>query len=238
MIYQIKKLLTALIPFRLKQIIINENNDFKNNSYSQEGEDLILDKFLTYKRKGFYIDIGAHHPKRFSNTYLYYKRGWRGINIDALPGSMIEFQKQRNQDINLEIGISKTSDKQIFYIFNEPALNTFDKELAYSKNGTNGNYITKQLNVQTSPLSQILDNYLPENVKNIDFMSIDVEGLELLVLESNDWNKYKPQFLLVEELNNCLNIMIKESAVLKFLEERNYTLIAKTFNTSFYKLNE
>lgn len=80
---------------------------FFEKSYSQEGEDLILKRFFSNKEKGFYIDIGAHHPKRFSNTYLFYSKGWNGINIDAMPGSMRLFNQIRKRDLNLEVPIAK-----------------------------------------------------------------------------------------------------------------------------------
>src|SRR5437868_6288327 len=75
-------------------------------SYSQDGEDLVLSRFLSSENKGFYVDVGAHHPTRFSNTYFFYKKGWRGINIDAMPGSMIAFDKMRPRDTNVEAAIS------------------------------------------------------------------------------------------------------------------------------------
>ncbi len=79
---------------------------YMNPSYSIEGEDRIVRSLFWEKRDtGFYVDVGAHHPFRFSNTYLFYTQGWRGINIDATPGSMRAFKKHRPRDINLEIGI-------------------------------------------------------------------------------------------------------------------------------------
>ena len=88
------------------QSVINKifRRDPKMNAnlcYSQNGEDLILNRFLENKEKGFFIDVGAHHPIRFSNTYLFYKKGWSGINIDAMPGSMTKFNKIRPKDINI-----------------------------------------------------------------------------------------------------------------------------------------
>ena len=62
---------------------------FGSLCYSQEGEDMILGKIFSGQKHGFYVDVGAHHPLRFSNTYLFYLKGWRGINIDAMPGSMV-----------------------------------------------------------------------------------------------------------------------------------------------------
>lgn len=61
-------------------------------------------KSFRKKKIGFYVDVGAHHPMRFSNTYFFYRMGWSGINIDAMPGSMKEFKKYRRRDINLELG--------------------------------------------------------------------------------------------------------------------------------------
>ncbi|MCJ0742379.1 hypothetical protein [Pedobacter montanisoli] len=119
---------------RLIKNIINKNlpNSFEylNEAYSQEGEDLVLARIFEHQQKGFYVDVGALHPKRFSNTFKFYKQGWRGINIDAMPGSMLEFDKVRPLDINIETPISNKNETLNYYIFNEPALNTFSKELA------------------------------------------------------------------------------------------------------------
>src|SRR5580658_8816405 len=79
------------------------------HSFSQEGEDMILASFFEGKKNGFYVDVGAHHPKRFSNTHHFYIRGWRGINVDATPGSMKLFRRTRPDDINIEAAVSDQS---------------------------------------------------------------------------------------------------------------------------------
>ena len=99
-----------------------------NSHYSQEGEDILLNKIFSGKKEGFYIDIGAHHPKRFSNTYLFYQKGWQGINVDCMPGSMKLFKKLRPRDINLELGVSENESEKDYYVFNDTALNSFSKE--------------------------------------------------------------------------------------------------------------
>jgi hypothetical protein len=80
-------------------------DQWSKHSWSQEGEDLILQRIFEGQTTGFYIDVGAHHPRRFSNTFSFYRLGWQGLNIDAMPGSMVAFEKDRPPDINLEIGI-------------------------------------------------------------------------------------------------------------------------------------
>ena len=79
---------------------------YSNISYSLQGEDMVLKELFADKNQGFYVDVGAHHPFRFSNTYLFYKKGWRGINIDAMPRSMELFDKFRPRDINIECGVA------------------------------------------------------------------------------------------------------------------------------------
>ena len=108
-----KTFIKSFLSFLLPRFLYETLRDFKNlyitrfatKSYSQEGEDLLLRRIFEHQKIGFYVDVGAHHPFRFSNTYLLYKRGWRGINIDAMPGSMRLFRKFRPRDTNIECGV-------------------------------------------------------------------------------------------------------------------------------------
>ncbi len=209
-----------------------------HTSYSQEGEDMVLRSFFEGQKnyEGFYVDIGAHHPYRFSNTNYFYKKGWRGINVEPTPGAIKAFNMFRRRDINLNIGISGKSDKLLFYCFNEPALNGFSKEVSEDRNKTSKKYkIIQEIPVETHPLSYVLDNYLPKG-QQIDFFTIDVEGLDLEVLRSNDWEKYKPTYILVEDSINFTSLA--DSEVNSFLEKQGYRIIAKTLRTLFFKLTK
>ena len=94
-----------------------------NLCYSQNGEDLTLDRLLGYKDVGFYIDVGPYYLIRFSNDYIFYRCG---INIDAMSDSILEFKRIRQRDINNKCGKASMADKLSLYRFNEPALNTLD----------------------------------------------------------------------------------------------------------------
>ena len=203
-----------------------------NLCYSQNGEDLILNRLLENKEKGFFIDVGAHHPIRFSNTYLFYKKGWSGINIDAMPGSMTKFNKIRPKDINIECGVGLKNDQKTFYQFNETALNTFSKKEALSKN-KDGYKIIKSNFLQVESLENLLDKYMPRNTK-IDFLNIDVEGKDEEVLISNNWEKYKPNYILVEILREKY-IANPNSSIKKFLKSIGYIPINKIFDTYIFK---
>lgn len=226
------------LPEWLYRSLINFYNKFIRNyyqkSYSQEGEDLILYRIFNETIiKGFYVDIGAHHPKRFSNTYFFYKRGWQGINIEPMPGIKKIFDKYRPEDINLEIAISFREENLMYYMFNDPALNRISMEKPVL-NGKLKNYeIINAIPIKTKPLSKILDEFLPPQ-QNIDFMNIDVEGFDLEVLKSNDWNKYRPRIILVEDREFDIESPFN-SEIYKFLMKLNYHLISKTFNTLIFR---
>ncbi len=206
---------------------------YGRNSYSQEGEDLILNRLFANKAEGFYIDVGAHHPYRFSNTYLFYLNGWTGINIDAMPGSMSIFNRKRPKDINLEIPILDKEGTMTYYQFNEPALNGFSSELSNDRNENTKYRIINSVDLYGYPLSHILEKYLSAQVSQIDFMSVDVEGLDLEVLKSNNWDKFRPNVLLVELLNSSLD-SIALDPVYQFLSEKNYFVFSKCVKTVIF----
>ncbi|MDT3676189.1 FkbM family methyltransferase [Microcystis wesenbergii] len=201
--------------------------------FSQEGEDILLERIFENKTKGFYVDIGSHHPQRFSNTYNLYLKGWSGINIDPMPNSMQKFNQLRKRDTNLELGISSTKKTLNYYIFNETALNGFNKPLSLERDKLENYEIIDIKEIDTFPLSEILNKYLPEN-KHIDVMSIDVEGLDYQILESNDWDKYRPSIILVEEIEKVDLLSINSSRIASFLIDREYIPYSKLFHTLIF----
>jgi|APSaa5957512535_1039671.scaffolds.fasta_scaffold116676_1 FkbM family methyltransferase len=205
---------------------------YSKKSYSQEGEDMILQRLFEKQKTGFYVDVGAHHPRRFSNTYFFYKKGWCGINIDAMPNSMKRFNRSRPRDINIEKAISENEKILKYYGFNEPALNGFSKKISEERNSKNGYSIEFTKDIKTCTLENILDNNLPEN-QEIDFLTIDVEGLDFEVLKSNNFEKYRPKVILVELLKSSLS-NIENNEINRFLENLDYSIYAKAVNTVFF----
>lgn len=208
-------------------------HDFSRKSYAQEGEDILLDRLFDGKTCGFYVDVGAHHPQRFSNTYLLYRRGWRGINIDAMPGSMAEFDRVRRRDINLEVPISSQATVLTYYVFDEPALNGFDAELSKLRDAGTKYRVLDTISLRTKTLSSVLDQHLAPT-QEIDLLSIDVEGLDEKVLRSNDWHKYRPKVVLIEVLGASIESLLS-SSIHGFLTARGYELYAKTMNSAIFR---
>lgn len=204
-------------------------------SYSQEGEDMILRRMFGSQTKGFYVDVGAHHPKRFSNTYFFYRKRWCGINIDAMPGSMKLFRRIRPRDVNIEKPISSRKQVLTYFAFNEPALNGFSKEISEARDGLNNYRIEFIKDIESYTLEEILDNNLSPNEK-IDFLSIDVEGLDFDVIKSINLTKYRPRVILVEILGSSL-LDIQKDPIYTLLINEDYVLYAKAVNTVVFKSN-
>lgn len=189
---------------------------------------MLLARFFGEQEEGFYVDVGAHHPFLFSNTQALYERGWRGINIDAMPGSMKAFRRYRPHDINLEAGVGGSSAASKFFVFNVPALNTFDEVLARSRNAAPFR-IERVIEVAVSPLAQLLERHVPRG-RAIDLLTVDVEGSDLAVLETNDWDAFRPRVVLVESYGSTLADVERDPAA-SFLRNVGYVPLAKTINT-------
>ncbi|HCS79270.1 TPA: SAM-dependent methyltransferase [Patescibacteria group bacterium] len=199
-------------------------------SYSQEGEDLILQKIFSERGNGFYVDVGAHHPFRYSNTFLFYLQGWNGINIDPTPGVMAYFNRTRRRDINLELAICDGLGKKTLYLFEDSALNTLSEKRAQSVIKSKQSPFLKEREITISRLKDVLRKHPPPH-KRIDYLNVDVEGVELQVLESHDWFHYSPRVISVENFSTR-----SASPISKYMKKRGYTFIAQTTSTQLYQL--
>lgn len=206
-------------------------------SYSQFGEDQLLRGFLgdkwSWNYKGFWVDIGAHHPTKLSNTKLYSEVGWRGINVDASADSIITFNKLRKKDINVNVGIGLHPGVLDYYRMSLSPMNTFSKEFA-DKAIEEGAKLLEVLKIPVITMEELLDNYLPAGQK-IDFLSIDCEGLDLSILQSNNWIKYRPEYVLIEIHTNGHNWEVPTCPVSVFMREKGYEFIGQGFVTTLYK---
>lgn len=196
--------------------------------FSQEGEDILLERMFSGTPNGFFVDIGAHHPIRFSNTYWAYLKGWRGLNVDAAPGTAEIFNQRRPKDITVEIGVSDHVGELEFHIFDEPALNTMSgprkrklSESPYS--------LARTIRVPITTLSNLFDEFVPPG-QVIDFMSIDIEGHEIQALTGNNWEKYKPRVLVVEALSHTAETILTAPSV-AFLKSLGYIPVSFLTNS-------
>lgn len=190
------------IPPSLRHQVVELKNLFwggyKEVTYAHCGEDVIIDYFFFHQKKGFYVDVGAHHPKRYSNTARLYARGWRGINIDPDSSLIKVFDRQRKHDINVNVGVAKVSGALTLHRFSDPAVNTFSEENAARLRSHKWLSEIATETIKVRPLREILDEHLPADT-TIDFLNIDVEDLDFEVVQSNDWVKYHPTLVAIED---------------------------------------
>jgi FkbM family methyltransferase len=201
-------------------------------SWAQEGEDLALARLLEPRRTGFYIDIGAHDPFRFSNTAMFYSEGWSGLNIEPDPEGANLLRRYRKRDITLNMGVGSTKSEMILFRFEEPALNTFDSALAQRRIETGSSALLEKIAVPVDRLENILAHELDEK-QRIDFMSVDAEGLDLDVLMSNDWDSFRPDLVLAEAFDSDLARMA-DDPLCRYMEARSYKPVAKIANSVIF----
>ena len=167
-------------------------------SWSQGGEDLALLHAIRGKRDGLFIDVGAHHPSRFSVTRHLYQMGWSGVNVDANQELINAFKKARPRDVNLCAAVG-LQPKYTFTIFEEAAISTLDSEWR-NKFINENNIIAREVEVEGRKLRSILDDFQLQ--ERIDLLSIDAEGSDLQVLQSLEFETLDesrfPKWLLLE----------------------------------------
>ena len=188
--------------------------------FSQNGEDIILQSF--FDEPGFYVDIGAHDPIIKSNTYLLYQKGWSGINIDPNELTINRFNLIRPNDQNIRALISNELTCFDYLYYNEPAVNCIAPE---RRSIIDKKYkLLKTEKINSTKLSEVLNSaHIPSS--GIDVFDVDCEGHDLSVLQSNDWDKFRPKVVLAEENKE------KENSISSFLSDLNYTLLIKLKNT-------
>lgn len=196
---------------------------YSQTVFSQEGEEFYLQGKFAHKKKGVYVDVGALHPFRYSNTAWAYERGWRGINIEPNVDHFHLFEILRPEDININCGIADKEGELIYYCFEEPGLNGFDIEAHKDIP------IVEKRKVAVRKLSDILKEH---EIEQIDFLDIDVEGFEMEVLRSIDFS-VDIECILLEQHVNVEFLNQTEEYV--FLKGKGYKAIAKYGRTTIYE---
>ena len=184
-------------------------------SYGQFGEDAIVQKLLKNRKRGFYIDVGAYDPILYSNTYAFYRKGWSGIAIEP-NGSLGKLYKVfRPRDVFIKAAIG-TGGSQTYYEYADPAYNSFQKR--------DDVRLVRESEIKFLPLREVVKQH---RIEKIDFLNIDVEGLDAQVLESHDWS-VKPTVIAIESQENDPGPT--------FLLNKGYKLVGKAGLTLVFRL--
>ncbi len=208
---------------------------YNNYSYSQAGEDVVIDFLLREINliRPHYLEIGVYEPKMGNNTYKFYERGARGVLVEA-DESLISFiQHVRKEDTILNIGVGDGSQKEAdFYIFEAKGINTFSSDEALLRQKSGKFKLAKKTRVPLETINEIIY----KNFKTYpDFLSIDIEGLDLTVLKTLDFEKYPIPIICAETCEYSENhIRPKNPMISTFLESKGYFIYADTYINSLF----
>ena len=196
---------------------------YLKSSYSQFNEDAFLKKYFKNKKKGFFIDIGCHHPFKANNTFLLYRSGWSGINIDLNKISIDLFDIARPRDINICAAISNKEGIIEYYL---PNNNPLSSEITTNKNfskilkNVHGN---KYQTLKTKSITwQSIEKQYNTLLESVDILKIDIEGSDLKVLETIDLNKLDPELLMIEA--STLDVS-ERNKIISYLKFNNYKIL-------------
>lgn len=203
--------------------------------FSQLGEDAVLAahfrnskgassrwaSFLGLDRfnKGYYVDIGAYSPKRGSNSYYFYKRGWHGVTVEPNRSAAKWFRFFRPRDTHVSAAITKIDSKVFYYSGGYSAVN-------FISNDDTPRPGFKRHEIQGLTLSSLFEHYVPKKM-TVDFMSVDCEGHDLQVLRSNNWSLYRPSVVIAETHFH--------SEVTDFMVSQGYEVFSWTLASVMYK---
>lgn len=202
---------------------------FKKKYFSFSGVDVIIENIFRNHKNGIYVDVGCQHPVKNNNTYLLFKKGWSGLNIDLDKDNIDLFNLARPNDDNINIALSNKIDEvDLFFYHKKSPINTIDKKTSDFQKAD----VADIKKITTNTINNVI-NKSKYNNKKINLLSVDVEGHELQVLQGLNFDLYRPDVIVVEYLDlttkklEVKNLNIEnlfKTELFKFLTSKNYIL--------------
>ena len=188
---------------------------YESKKFSQFGEDLFIVEFFANQKEGKYVDLGAFHPMRLSNTYLLYKKGWSGTNIDLNPITIDLFNLARKDDHNICCLMAGKENllKDVYF-----------EDWSAANSITSNKNLSEKKQMKTRAFESLI-------YENFDFLNIDLEGHDYEILQTIDFRKFNPKLICIEILENCLD---KEN-IFNFLKQYNYSFIKNLGPSYFFR---
>ncbi len=209
--------------------------------FGQYAEDVLIRKlFPRNQRNGVYLDLGAYHPFIYSNTAYFWLKGWTGFNVDANSHSIKIFRKIRPLDVNILSAIIPESEyKKGIRSVNLMLPESTDYRNGISATGTISKDITEErkfFKSQTVPAISISNLIDVNNISSVDYLNIDIEGYDELILKEINFTKINPKVVSIEDYSNKLSELVK-SKITVTLENYDYILIGRSGPTSIFLKN-
>lgn len=205
-------------------------------SYSQCGEDAIVDFLLKWIGidQMSYLDLGANDPITFSNTYRFYRSGFNGVLVEADSELAAKIRKTRPKDICVAKAVSVTSDETVeFFKMSADTLSTIQSATVERYERDSEHRLAIQQTVAAIHINKLLEMYFAE--KSPDFVSLDVEGLDIELLRAWDFSRWRPAVFCVETLTYTQNqSAVKIDEIFELMDKAGYQLYADTYINSIF----
>lgn len=224
---------SAMFMRRLKGFLRRKAGVHYRRSYAQCGEDVIARTVFDILGIAHpnYLDIGAHHPHFLSNTYLFYRDGSKGINVEPDPELYARFLDARPRDQNLNVGVGEQPGHLDLFLISSRTLNTFSESEA-KRYESQGYKVVGRQSVPIMTINQIIDTHLG---KAPDFLSVDVEGVDYEILASLDFDRYRPTLICVETITfSQTGDGVKRVEIDELLAKQGYFRFADTYINSLF----
>jgi FkbM family methyltransferase len=207
----------------------------RDETFSQHGEDrLVLNYFNN--RPGFYVDVGANHPFRLSNTYWLYLNGWRGITIEPMPHLSRRHRRYRPNDLHFNVGAGSQDGTMKLYDLIPHVLTTFDEDVASAYLNSGRAVLSSNPQIRIRTISSLCSE---AQVQKIDFLSVDCEGYDLKALEGVDWSLKKPALICIETSGIAASSATHQNAgadIHEFLSKIGYKVLVELGCNTFFEL--
>jgi methyltransferase FkbM-like protein len=200
-------------------------------SYSQFGEDLVvLNHFSEFDNSsGRFIDVGAFHPFKYSNTMLLSKLGWRGINIDCDQAKIRNFEELRPRDENVCAAVADAPRDMIWLEYPSGVTNRLADSEENDLLSLCGETPSRISPVKAMTLTRIIEQSAFRG-QHLHYLNVDCEGQDLSVLKGLDFSRYQPDLITVEAFNKAAR-----PELTAFLAAHGYELTDIVHLTLFFK---
>jgi FkbM family methyltransferase len=209
-------------------------------TFSIEAEDLLVERVFysllerSQNYLGFYVDIGAFDPITCSNTWHFYKRGWRGLTIEANPERATRFRELRPRDIHVNAAVGAEGLGR-YLQFSDPLLNGFLTDDMIAHHQANGFSVARSDMVSIRPIESLLCENVPSDTP-IDYLNIDVELMEDEILSHWDFSRWMPRIIAIE-IHGGLDVTdIAATHVARLLANKGYVFFSRLWHSSIFVL--
>jgi len=206
-------------------------------TFSEHGEDILIHRLLLWRERGFYLDCGAYHPRSMSMTARLRLFGWRGVNVD-IDSTVVEgLQQDIPGDISVCAALDEADGVEVdFFKYEDAVLNTIlPAQHAHLQRIERSNELFTSFvsseRVRTTSLRSLIRQHA--SGEKIDFVNLDLEGVELNVLRGFPWEEHTPSVFSIE-IHGLDTSRFCENDIVQFMVDHGYRLQSYVFHTAIF----